>query len=414
MPFRTRAAWQACFLGDSMPIRFLRLLPALVFIVLLACCSGGSKDPSPAEKLQASVDANWIQYKEAHGLPGGGMAVYLETPSGNYFASSGMMAEVDQNTRFRILSNTKTFTAAAIMLLNQQGKLNIEDYIVSNIPSQAVPYVPDTAQYSIPNKATITMRQLLSHTAGVFDATNDAIPSSVACSYAGIEDYTKYILATDSNHLFSPGEFVGVDAACNLSYGIPGGVYHYSNTGYSILATIIERVSGLPYDQFVMQNLITPNGLTSTSVPVLPADQMIPPPFNPGYQYYQRIFTDVTQSNMSAQIAEGNINSTPADLARWVRRLIRGEAGLNSTSVQAMKTVTPPSKSYGLGIVNMGSLGFGHNGAGNGYVSNMAYDPAADVTTIVYCNVEDYANVPSGQLPLLVNASKDARAAVGY
>ena len=398
-----------------MSFRFLRLFPVLIIGIFLICCSGGS-EPSPTEKLQASVDANWIQYKVDHGLPGGGMAVYLETPSGNYFASSSMMAGVDKNTRFRILSNTKTFTAAAIMLLNQKGQLSIDDYIVSNIPGlgPAVPYVPDTAQYSIPNKATITIRQLLAHRAGVFDATNDAIPSSAACPYAGIEDYTKYILATDPNHLFSPGEFIGVDAACNLSYGIPGEVYHYSNTGYSILATIIERVSGLPYDQFIMQNLITPNGLDSTSVPVLPTDQMIPPPFNPGYQYYQGIFTDVTQSNMSAEIAEGNIISTPADLARWVRRLIRGEAGLNSTSVQAMQTITPPSKSYGLGIVNMGSLGFGHNGAGNGYVSNMAYDPAADVTTIVYCNVEDYANVPSGQLPLLVKASKDARAAVGY
>jgi D-alanyl-D-alanine carboxypeptidase len=117
---------------------------------------------------------------------------------------------------------------------------------------------------------------------------------------------------------------------------------------------------------------------------------------------------------MSTGIAEGNIISTPADLARWVKRLINGQAGPNAASVAAMETVTPPSKSYGLGIVNMGSLGYGHNGAGNGYVSNMAYDPVADVTTIVYCNVEDFANVPTYELALLVNASYDARAAVGY
>ncbi|MGA3175290.1 MAG: serine hydrolase domain-containing protein [Syntrophorhabdales bacterium] len=395
-----------------MRIRFFCLLPALMFVVL-AGCSGGSSEPSPAEKLQASVNANWTQYTQAHGLPGGGMAVYLETPTGNYFASSGMAAGVDQNTRFRIQSNTKTFTAAAIMLLNQQGKLNIDDFIVSNIPGQGAPYVPATAQYNIPYKASIKIRELLSHTAGAFDVGNDAIPDTCAAPYAG-KDYTQYVLDTDPYHQFSPDEFVGVVATCQISYFAPGDNYHYSNTGYSILAIIIERVSGVPYDQFVVQNLVTPNGLASTSVPMLGWDQTIPAPFNPGYLWNNGTFTDVTQSNMSTGIAEGNIISTPADLARWVRRLIRGEAGLNSVSVDAMKTVTPPSRSYGLGIINMGSLGYGHNGAGNGYLSNMAYDPVTDVTTILYCNVEDYANVPTYQLPLLVKASKDARAAVGY
>ena len=75
-----------------------------------------------------------------------------------------MPAGVDQNTHFRIASNTKTFTSAAIMLLNQQGLLNIDDTIVSNIPGTANPYVPATAQYDIPNKASITIRRLSSHT----------------------------------------------------------------------------------------------------------------------------------------------------------------------------------------------------------------------------------------------------------
>jgi hypothetical protein len=64
--------------------------------------------PTSAEKLQTSVDANWTQYTQTHGLPRGGMAIYIETPSGNYFASSGMAGGIDQNTRFRIASNTKT------------------------------------------------------------------------------------------------------------------------------------------------------------------------------------------------------------------------------------------------------------------------------------------------------------------
>ena len=335
-----------------MRVRLLLLFSALMFIVLLVGCSGGSDDPSLGERLQASVDADWNNYKVAHGLPGGGMAVYLETPTGNYFASSGMAAGVDQNTRFRIASNTKTFTAAAIMLLYQQGKLNIDDTIVSNIPGTANPYVPNTAQYNIPYKASITIKQLLSHTAGVFDVTNDNIPGSCAPQpYAG-QSYVGYQGALDPNHQFTPDEFVGVDATCQLSYFAPGTGYKYSNTDYSLLAIIIERVSGLPYDQFIVQNLITPNALASTTVPMLGTDQTIPPPFNPGYIWFNGALEDATESNMSANIAEGNIISTPANLARWIKRLITAQAGPNTASVAAMTTLNPLSGSnnYGLGI----------------------------------------------------------------
>jgi D-alanyl-D-alanine carboxypeptidase len=385
---------------------------AVAFALATGC--SGSDNQTPAEKLQASVDFNWTQYKLEHGVPGGGMAVYIESPSGNYFASSGMTDGVDQNTRFRIASNTKTFTAAAIMLLHQQGELHIDDTIVSLIPDQVILYVPATDQYSIPHKESITIRQLLSHTAGVFDVTNEYIPATCSVPYVG-QNYEEYILATDPNHQFSPGELVGVDATCQLRYFSPGANYHYSNQGYSILATIIERVSGMTYDQFIIQNLIVPNGLSSTSVPMLGTDQTIPSPFNHGYLYKNGVMTDVTQSNMSLNIAEGNIISTPADLARWVKRLIKGEAGPNSASVDAMKTLTSQSGgTYGLGIIYGSGLGYGHNGAHHGYLSLMVYDPTVDVTTIIYFNIWDDANLTGDQMTMLGKSARDARAAVGY
>ena len=397
-----------------MRVFFLRLSTVLLFMVLLVGCSG-SGGSSPGERLQASVDANWNNYKDVHGLPGGGMAVYLETPTGNYFASSGMAAGVDQNTRFRIASNTKTFTAAAIMLLQQQGKLNINNSIDADIPGTSNPYVPNTPQYNIPNKTSITIKQLLSHTAGVFDVTNDNIPASCAVPYAG-QNYVGYQGAINPNYQFSPDELVSVDATCQLSYFPPGPNYKYSNTDYSLLAIIIERVSGLSYDQFVVQNLITPNALASTTIPMLGTDQTIPSPFNPGYIWYNNMFGDATESNMSANIAEGNIISTPADLARWIKRLITGQAGPNAASVAAMTTITPLSGSnnYGLGISYTAGLGYGHEGAHIGYLSLMDYDPTANVTTILYFNVWDFANLKTDQGTLLRKAANDARAAVGY
>jgi D-alanyl-D-alanine carboxypeptidase len=410
--------------GCLMPVRFLRVFQVVIIAVLLAGCSGsGSNALAPAEKLKASIDANWTQYKQDHQIPdnvirGAGMAVYLETPTGNYYASSGMDSAVNQNTRFRIASNTKTFTAAAIMLLHQQGKLDIDHTITSLIPGKEIPYVPDTAEWAIWKKADITIRKLLAHTAGVYDVDNNDTLSNPCTSqrYTG-KSYPLCVLATDPEHQFTPGELVGVDAATQLYFFNPGDVnYHYSDTGYSMLAEIIERVSGKSYDQFLMQNLINPNGLTYTSVTMLGWDQTIPPPFNPGYVYENGMMTDNTADNMSLHIGEGNIISTPADIARWIRRLIRGEAGINSTWVDLMKTPTAGALSkgnnYGLGISSMRGLGYGHTGANQGYLSLMVYDPAADVTTIVYFNIWDNANLLTDQFHLMVKAGRDAREAV--
>jgi D-alanyl-D-alanine carboxypeptidase len=301
------------------------------------------------------------------------------------------------------------------MLLNQLGSLNIDDFITSNIPVKGIPYVPATAAYNIPNKASITIRQLLSHTAGVFDISNQEVPSTCTCPYAG-QNYISSVCATDPHHQFSADELVGVIAACQISYFAPGGGYHYSNAGYWILSTIIERVSGMSYDQFVMSNLITPNGLSSTTIPMLGTDQAIRAPFTPGYVYDGSAMMDATLANQSPSVGSGNIISTPADLARWVRRLIRAEAGLNAASVAVMKTATPQSGSnkYGLGIFYVDRLGYGHNGAVSGYLSQMLYDPDSDVTTIVYFNVWDVPHLTPDQFALNVKIAQDAKAAVGY
>jgi D-alanyl-D-alanine carboxypeptidase len=149
---------------------------------------------------------------------------------------------------------------------------------------------------------------------------------------------------------------------------------------------------------------------------MLGTDQAIPAPFTPGYVYDGSAMTDATLANQSPSVGSGNIISTPADLARWVRRLIRAEGGLNAASVQAMKTATPQSGSnnYGLGIFYTAGLGYGHNGAVSGYLSQMLYDPDSDVTTIVYFNVWDVPHLAPDQFALNVKIARDAKAAVGY
>ena len=189
------------------------------------------------------------------------------SPKGEYFISTGMGQDMTNAHHFRTASCTKTFTAAAIMLLHQRGKLNIEDKITDSIPGTNTPYVPTTADFNIPNKDQITIRMLLMHRAGVFDVTNDELPDSVPAPY-GRKDYPDVVLEQDPNHQFTLDELIGVDAAYRLSYPFaPGSDYHYSNTGYSILGKIIERVSGKTYGDFVKTELMVPNGLLEFEPP---------------------------------------------------------------------------------------------------------------------------------------------------
>jgi D-alanyl-D-alanine carboxypeptidase len=151
---------------------------------------------------------------------------------------------------------------------------------------------------------------------------------------------------------------------------------------------------------------------------VLASDRAIPPPYADGFVYLEGTVSNVTQDNMSANIAEGNIVSTPADLAHWIRRLINGQAGPNAASVAAMETATTQSgtSKYGLGLFYVPGLGYGHNGAHQGYLSLMLYDPTADVGVVMYFNIwdESTGNLSSDQLQLLTTIAADARRAAGY
>lgn len=403
-------------------MKYLRFLAVgvMIFSGLFGCSGSDDRGQTNAVSyqslLQSSVDANWNTYKSEHGLPNGGLNVYVETPTGTYFAASGMPTGTGVDTRFRIASNTKSFTCAAIMLLYQQGKLRIDDTIVTSIPDQVIPYVPNTPAYNIPHKSTITIKQLMNHTAGVYDVTNEVMPNDCPALYAG-KNYWFYITQDlgQTAHQFTPEELITPNAVCQATYGEPGAGYNYSNTGYSLLAVIIERVSGIPYDQFITRNLIAPNSLTATTVPVLASDTAIPAPYADGYYFIDSTLRMVTDSNMSANIAEGNIISTPKDLARWLRRLIRSEAGPTVASVNLMKEVSPQSGgAYGFGIQYVNGLGYGHAGAHEGYLSVMAYDPVTDVTVVAYNNIWDYANLETIQAQTLVKSALDAKKAVGY
>lgn len=391
------------------------LRSVLITILLTANACGHASQPDTEGALKQMVAQKWAAYGDSIGYPAaGGAVLYVSTPTGAHFASTGM-ENASPGIHFRIASNTKTFTAAAIMLLQQRGLLRIDDAISANIPGTTTPYVPDSPSYAIPYKDGITIRKLLGHRAGVYDVTNDLIPADAPCPYAG----QSYLLTQDMSRQFTFDELVGVVAACNASYQPPSeNEYHYSNTGYSLLGKIIERVSGLSYSDFIAQNLLVPNQLTETSSPSLHTETTIPAPFAVGYSldYMDsgRLVATVAD-NMSINVAEGNLISTPEQLARWNRALLTGAAGLDVSTVDSMKCAIPAGATdcYGLGFQQFSGLGFGHTGAHNGYLSVMLYDPVTDVSIVLFFSLLDFDDI-GAEGRLLFDIVTQARAILGY
>ena len=365
-------------------------------------------------KFQELVNTELAAYKEKFPSCPGGLAMEVISKQGTFFVSAGMGTDITDQIHFRAASNTKTFTATAILLLHQQGKLDISHKITDTIPGTSEPYVPDTPEYNIPYKDSITILDLLHHRAGVFDISNDPVPDNVSAQvpYKGL-NYIEYILDSDPMHTFTFDELVSVVAQCELSYFAPNTGYHYSNTGYSMLGKIIERVSQKSYQQFLMEDIILPMGMQNSSMPVLGTDQSIPVPFAPGYIFDSDLLEDVTLSNISANVAEGTLITTPNDLGHFLRKLLSGQGVLspylvNQVMMNCLSNNNIYAGGYGCGLNYLNNLGYGHSGAHIGYLSQMAYDPQTDFTVVVFTNcwnVEDGMSTIIEQLTSLLAGS---------
>ena len=333
-------------------------------------------------QLQYLTDSLYQHVNEKWGIEKnkGGFFLQVNTPAGSNLVSSDIEPGVQGNTHFRIASITKTFTAAAIMLLQQEGHLNINDFIPA--------YLPTTPAYDIPYKNQITIRQLLQHRAGVFDVTNQDIPTTVNQPYAGKHygDYVRDELNQDT-HTFTFDELVGVVAQNKLSNFAPGTTFGYSNTGYNLLGKIIEKASGMSYSDFIRTRFLEPLQLTNTYSVWQGTDKRMSDPFTESYLYLPgQPPINTSEDNMSIHVTEGNIVSTPADITRWIELLLTGNAGLMPQTVAMMEEMLPADAShgvYGLGLTFNQGLGFGHDGAHLSYLSTLRYNPATKTTVLI-------------------------------
>ncbi|WP_026449976.1 serine hydrolase domain-containing protein [Aequorivita capsosiphonis] len=365
----------------------IKILLIAVILSLSATSISCNKDDNGGDKrdvqdsLQHLADSVYNNFNEKWDIDKAGVFVYIDGPNGTYMASSNITPNPLPESHFRVASISKTFTAAAVMLLQQEEALNIDDFISE--------YIPNIPAYDIPYRNQITIKQLLQHRSGVFDVTNNKIPESVNAPYAGMK-YEDYVRSQDNQHTFTFEELVAINAEHQLSAAVPGKGFFYSNTGYNILGKIIEVVSGISYSEFIEQKFTTPLGLTGTYSAWKGSDLEMRTPYINSYLYIKGEETEETsQDNMSIHVTEGNIVSTPKDITRWMQLLLTGNAGVNASNVALMKEMLPADGGhgvYGLGLVYDEGLGYGHNGAHLSYISSLRYNPDTGITVLMSAN----------------------------
>lgn len=400
----------------------LSLLLIVLFIGLFSCKKNAPND-NALTKIQAVVDKIRKNLSDSLEISFPSVSMIIQTPREKIFASS--RAEnaqlVTPDTYYRFASNTKNFTGAAILNMFEDGWLNYKAKITDLIPGSPQAYVPATADWNFPYKDQITIEQLLQHSAGVFDVDNDAVPG-----YNGLT-YTEAIHKSDPTHQFTTAEMVKVVTEKNLSYFKPGEGYHYSNTGYSILAEIIKRVytakagSNKTYADYMKDYITGPNApvpLPTIHFPVLATDIAMPDPHLTSTILEPTGVEKYDAYNITAQIGEGNGYGTMEELHKYVRTLMQGRNVLKPATVQLMqRDVSAANPTYGLGCSYIKNIGYGHYGARLGSLNLMSYDPDYDVSVLVMIPLYDFrdGNASFGICYYsLSDAAYAARAALGY
>lgn len=269
---------------------------------------------------------------------------------------------------FDIGSTSKQFTATAIVLLAQDGKLSLDDDVRR--------YVPELPQY----QRTITIRHMLNHTSGLRDYLG-------LFSLAGVSFEST---TTNKDAL----DFVVRQKALNFA---PGDEFVYSNSGYLLLSLVVERVSGKSFPAFAQERIFEPLGMTSTMV-LNDHDRIVP---HRAWGYSRRPTGGfmIDMSNFE-QTGDGAVLSTIEDLAKWDRNFYDPKVG-GETWLRSMHTTGKLNGGrdliYAAGLEvdrYKGLLRVKHGGAWAGYRAELLRFPEQRLSVICLCNA-GVASAPS-------------------
>jgi CubicO group peptidase (beta-lactamase class C family) len=261
---------------------------------------------------------------------------------------------VTPGTNFRLASVTKQFTAAAILLLAEDGTLGLDDRVRKWLPA-----LPAAAE-------AVTIRQLLTHT-------------------SGLVDYEDVMPATQADQL-RDADVLSLLESQERTYFPPGSGYRYSNSGYALLALIVERASGRSFAEFLRERIFEPLGMSGTAAHQDGADTIGRRAF--GYSGEGGSWARTDQSLTSAVLGDGGIYSSIDDLAQWDaalydERLLSVESRRLAFS-PATKT-DDPAVQYGFGWRITGDS-IWHSGESVGFRNVLVRFPGRRLTVAILTN----------------------------
>jgi len=351
--------------------------------VIAAGSTPPATGPLPAD-LTAKLDAAaQSSFKEAASP---GAIVGVRSPQGTWTAAYGDADPANKTPmavgmHTRIGSVTKTFTGTALLQLQQQGKLSLDDTI-------------DKYVSGVPNGDRITLRMLADMTSGV-------------ASYTADKAFTDAYFA-DPQKTYTPDQLIAVGVAGSPIFE-PGAKFNYSNTNTVLLGKVIEKVTGKPVGEVMQSGVMEPLGMKSTVWPGDSAD--LPQPYAQGFSLQGNTArpdapANVTSWNPSWTWTAGEVISTMDDLLVYGRALGTGQGVLDAKTQTERLTSIPGPAGYGIAAGCIDGW-FGHSGEMPGYNTSVFYDTTSDTVVIVQTN-SDIASGDCPQSPTLTDDPRDA------
>lgn len=357
----------------------------LAFFPVIAC-SGPGKAPQPTVRMQDSrLDSLFRQLHEDQLFNGtilvaGGDTVLYQNSFGMADHSSGRM--LNDSSVFELASVSKQFTAMGIMLLKAKGLLSYEDSLRHFFPELTYP--------------GITIRQLLQHTSGLPDYMDLVMKHTAADSIATNADMIRLLATYKPAPLFKPGT-----------------KWEYSNTGYALLASVIEKVSGKNYGSFLQAYIFTPLGMRQTEVYRRRFEKRTIPNYALGYvnagsgRWVLPDSLDATAtmvSKLDGIVGDGTVNASAPDLFKWSRALDQNKLLSKAEQDEMFRpavTADGKEQAYGFGwaLGKREQIGkfYGHSGGWPGYGTYIEKHPETGKLLILLSN-HDRPEVKTRQL----------------
>lgn len=347
----------------------LRACGALVLLFSLSGCATRAGAPPTIDPAAVgevdSIAAATLAERQIPGLS----LVMLRGPEtllarGYGVRELGKPDAVSPTTVFQQGSTSKEFLAALVLRLAEQGRLTVDDPVTRHLPD--FNHLPPG----------VRVRHLLSHTSGIRE------PFTMPTYQAGIGDLGR---STDELRALLRSAPVDFDA---------GSRWSYSNANYLLLALIVERLTGQPYEEALAEHFFRPLGLASLR-------QCTPLPSEPdearGHVLRRDQIRPSKPENMRWIRGDGGLCGNALDVARWVYRLASGKI-LSPSSYRLMSAPTRLDDGslvdYGFGLVLVpldGRPTVAHSGAMPGHSTSASYYPDADLTVVILTNLGDVA-----------------------